>query len=139
MRAGALTVIVAWAGLSLCACQPKAAKPVDTCKPPVPIVTPNATPKDLAKDTAYNCLRQAAYEGVRGGATIDAAAAAALTSCKPQADAYVKAQTGNLPNWDYEHGAIRDELASLAHATAVQKRSRGCGRPGGQADSLPGG
>lgn len=133
-RGAAIGLCLGLSGLADCGRPPP--PPTPTCQPPRPIVTPSATPEQLAHDALYNCVKQAAYRGVLRGGPVNVAASAAVNQCADSTAAYLKAIRAARPLTAYERGVIVDEVVQTAQSTAAQKRSRGCGRPGGQPETL---
>ena len=133
-RAVAIGMVVCLSGAA--ACEKPAPRPEPTCRPPSLISTPSPTPEDLAHDALFNCVRQAAYQGVLRGGPVKAAASAAVARCAPAQAAYLQAIRAARPLSAFERGVVVEEVAQSAQTTAAQKRSRGCGRPGGAPESL---
>jgi hypothetical protein len=123
--------------LAPAACDKPAPPPQATCRPPVLLVSrPAAKPDDIAHDAAFNCVKTAAYDGVMRGGPVGAAASAAVGACADKEAAYIKALYPHEEPWDYMTARVHDQLVQLAQVTAAQKRARGCGRPGGEPQSL---
>ncbi len=131
LTAPALTALLALAG-----CQKPAPPALPSCRPPLARVTPHASAQQAAGDAMYNCVRTAAYDGVRGGEVVEAAAKEALSQCAGAEAAYFKIFASQRKVWPHDRKAVDDQLAAAAQLTAAQKRARGCGRPGGEPESL---
>ncbi len=137
MRRPALLTAGLAAALVLAACEKPAPPPQATCRPPVLLVTrADAKPDDIAHDAAFNCVKTAAYEAVMRGGQVAAAASGAVAACAGKEAAFIKALYPHEKPWDYRVARVHDQLVQLAQVTAAQKRARGCGRPGGEAQSL---
>ena len=129
-RGAAIGLCVGFAGMT--GCEKPAPPPEPTCRPPTLVATPSPTPEDTAHDALFNCVKQAAFQQVSRGGAVQAAAESAASQCAPAQAAYLKAIAATRTLYAYERGVILEQVAQVAKSTAVQKRSRGCGRPGGE-------
>jgi hypothetical protein len=133
-RGAAIGLSLGIAGLTACEKPPPPPQP--TCRPPTLVATASPTPEDTAHDALFNCVKQAAFQQVSRGGAVQAAAESAVSQCASAQAAYLKAIAATRPLYAYERGVILDQVAQVAKSTAVQKRSRGCGRRDGDAESL---
>ena len=133
-RGAAFGMCVGLAGLD--GCEKPAPPPEPSCRAPILVATPSPTAEDAAHDALFNCVKQAAFHEVSRGGAVKSAADAAVNRCAQAQSAYLKAIAANRPLYAYERGVILEQVADLARSTTVQKRSRGCGRRGGGAESL---
>ncbi len=120
----------------LTACGKPLVPPKATCQPPRLEAAPSGPSDQVARVAAFNCVKNAAFQGVQGGGPVAAAAAGALSRCADEEARYVAAVVATRPVGAWEQSVIHDQLTQLAHMTAAQKRSRGCGRPGGAPEKL---
>ena len=135
MRGREQACVMAAAAALLASCE-KPAPPVITCRPPILKHLSNPSPEDLAHDAAANCERTAAFQAVGRGGPVAAAVQTAEASCAPLVDQYLQAYAAQRPLYPYQRVMLHDKFHQIAQITAAQKRSMGCGLPGGQAEKL---
>ena len=133
-RGVAIAAFVALLGLASCEKPPPPGPP--SCQPPALVATPSPTAEDVAHDALFNCVEESAYQGVSRGGPVAAAASGAVAQCAPAQAAYLKAIRAARPLSAYERDLIQEQVGKVAQSTAVRKRSRGCGRPGGEPETL---
>ena len=118
----------------MAACQKAPLAVENPCRAPLAVTTPSTSRYQVAKDASDFCIKTAAYQHVRAGEAVEAAARAALLQCAAHENQVIKAIAG--PVMDYERKSVHEDMLHLAQTTAVQKRSMGCGAQGGKAENL---